>query len=53
VIYKFDGHQYKMNDCFAYEYETIGMKNGQKIFKDEPDLTPKSCLTWLSVSSKN
>ncbi len=54
AIYKFDGNEYRINNCFGYEYEpvinkngeSLYTKNGQWVMKDKPTLTPASCENW-------
>lgn len=47
AVYKFDGFEYKIAECFGYEYERTGkFKNGQALTRDSPTLTPSDCLKW-------
>jgi hypothetical protein len=43
AIYKFNGHEYKIEKCFWSEYELIGIKNGKGITKEKPTLTSMPC----------
>lgn len=44
AIYKFNGAEYKISECFDYEYERTGrMIKGQAETSDVPTLTPAQC----------
>ena len=48
AIYRFNGSEYKISQCFGYEYELTGKidRNGQAITRDRPTLTPWDCAHW-------
>lgn len=46
-VYKYDGKEYKIAECFGYEYKVVGTKaNGQSIVSEKPTLTPANCDRW-------
>jgi hypothetical protein len=56
AVYKFDRDEYKIDECFGYEYEVITKKNGESLYtkngqmitKDKPTLTSASCKSWTT-----
>lgn len=47
AIYKFNGVEYKISECFGYEYERTGrMIKRQAETRDVPTLTPADCTKW-------
>ncbi|MGH9946207.1 MAG: hypothetical protein ACRD6X_03315 [Pyrinomonadaceae bacterium] len=52
AIYKYDGTEYKIAECFGYEYERTGkIINGQAITRDKPTLTPADCKDWPATDN--
>ncbi len=47
AIYKYDGTEYKIVECFGYEYESTGkIVNGQSVTRDKPTITRADCSGW-------
>ncbi|MDI1240743.1 MAG: hypothetical protein PSX80_02335 [bacterium] len=48
AVYKFDGKEYVISECFGYEYKVTGEtdRNGQSIVADKPTLTKADCTGW-------
>ncbi len=46
-IYKYDGKEYKIAECAAYEYRSTGKldRDGKAIIDERPVITPKTCDT--------
>lgn len=52
AVYKYNGSEYKIAECFGYEYELTGkMINGQSVTRDTPTLTPADCSKWPGVDT--
>ncbi len=48
AVYKYDGSEYKISECFGYEYELTGRldRNGQAITRERPTMTSWNCENW-------
>lgn len=54
AVYKFDGTEYAISECFGYEYKVRGRidRNGQSVVADKPTLTKADCSKWPSVETR-
>ena len=48
AVYRFDGKEYAISECFGYEYKMTGKTDryGQSIVADKPTLTKADCSGW-------